>query len=286
MAMKHAKAVTVKSKQTSLKKVAANRLNARRSTGPRSAKGKEVAKWNALKHGLLAKSAVIPIGDGKEDPEEFRIVLQTLSQQYKPVGMIEEMLVERIAVSYWRLRRVQLAEVGEIQKNLCHAWTFPKYERESRTWKRLSAPALPGENIYLELCSDSNGLNHLIAVLERARKEISESCAVSDATRETILYYFPKTDVRFHLLDERASVKQLADGIERAISNLQERRKYISDHEYAQDYAQVDASRVPASSAARKLIRYETAIERQLFRAIGELERLQGIRLFQPVRAQ
>jgi len=30
-----------------------------------------VVKYNALKHGLLAKEVVVTVGEGKENPEEF-----------------------------------------------------------------------------------------------------------------------------------------------------------------------------------------------------------------------
>jgi hypothetical protein len=48
--------------------VRANRANARKSTGSRIPTGKERACQNAVKHGLLAREAVIP----GEDLEEFR----------------------------------------------------------------------------------------------------------------------------------------------------------------------------------------------------------------------
>jgi hypothetical protein len=49
------------------KQIAANRRNAGRSTGPKTAAGKDRAKGNALKHGLTA--AQITVFD--EHPEDF-----------------------------------------------------------------------------------------------------------------------------------------------------------------------------------------------------------------------
>jgi hypothetical protein len=43
-----------------LAQITANRLNAQKSTGPRSAEGKAVSRFNALKHAASAKSVVIP----------------------------------------------------------------------------------------------------------------------------------------------------------------------------------------------------------------------------------
>ncbi len=39
--------------------IAANRLNAQRSTGPRTADGKAVVAQNAAKHGLLAREGML-----------------------------------------------------------------------------------------------------------------------------------------------------------------------------------------------------------------------------------
>ncbi len=42
----------------SMKKAESNRRNAQRSIGPKTPKGKDTARWNALQHGLLAKTSV------------------------------------------------------------------------------------------------------------------------------------------------------------------------------------------------------------------------------------
>lgn len=100
-------------KPASLKKVEANRRNARRSTGPRTEHGKRTVAGNAIKHGLLAKEVVITAGDGEEDLQEFDTLLDRLWQEYEPVGVLEETLVQRIATCLWRLARVLRAENGE-----------------------------------------------------------------------------------------------------------------------------------------------------------------------------
>jgi hypothetical protein len=49
-----------------LEKIDSNGKNAPKCTGPKSEEGKKVSRWNALKHGLLAKEVVIPTGERKE----------------------------------------------------------------------------------------------------------------------------------------------------------------------------------------------------------------------------
>ena len=52
-------------KMVTERKLAANRLNAKRSTGPRTDRGKNTSKFNAAITGLFAKHVVIPLCDGE-----------------------------------------------------------------------------------------------------------------------------------------------------------------------------------------------------------------------------
>ena len=81
----------------------ANRLNAQKSTGPRTEEGKRTVSQNAVKHGLFAHEAVIKC----EDPAEFELHREALIDELKPVGAIESMLAERIVSLSWRLQRVE-----------------------------------------------------------------------------------------------------------------------------------------------------------------------------------
>jgi len=73
-----------------------------------------MAARNALKHGLLARSAVITLGPAKESKAEFEELLSGLQEYFAPVGTAEELLVEEIAVCYWMERRAQLYENFQI----------------------------------------------------------------------------------------------------------------------------------------------------------------------------
>ncbi len=83
--------------------IEANRANAQKSTGPRTPEGKEKAAQNALKHGLLAKQAVV-VG---EDTDDFDLLRDQLYAEWAPVGPTEARLVERIAGLFWRLQRAE-----------------------------------------------------------------------------------------------------------------------------------------------------------------------------------
>jgi hypothetical protein len=104
----------------SAKQLEANRKNAQKG-GVKTPEGKAIVKYNALKHGLLTKEAVIKVGDGAENPKEFHALLADLKAQLLPEGTLEEVLVEKIAVSLWRLRRAYRCEAGLIRDKLDEA---------------------------------------------------------------------------------------------------------------------------------------------------------------------
>jgi hypothetical protein len=83
------------------RQIAANRLNALRSSGPRSAEGKARAASNALKHGLTGKQVVLP----GEDPAEFDAFRSDLIADRAPQGALEEIFAEKIVADAWRFRR-------------------------------------------------------------------------------------------------------------------------------------------------------------------------------------
>lgn len=86
----------------STKKVIANRKNARKSTGPKTVKGKAKAKMNAVAHGMRAAVLVIP----GEQAEEWDTHRGGTVASLAPVGALEAELAERVASLMWRLRRV------------------------------------------------------------------------------------------------------------------------------------------------------------------------------------
>src|SRR5207249_3119400 len=78
-------------------KLDANRQNSKRSTGPRTERGKRIARFNAVTLGLFAKHIVIPICDGYRSEKEVQSLLDGLHQEFQPAGIFEEWLVVKIA---------------------------------------------------------------------------------------------------------------------------------------------------------------------------------------------
>jgi hypothetical protein len=66
-------------------------------------------RLNALKHGFTAAEIILPTVEEKVDFEQFRFAFEA---EYKPVGPTEQVLVEDIVISRWRLNRIRKMEPG------------------------------------------------------------------------------------------------------------------------------------------------------------------------------
>ena len=86
-------------KPPSAKRVAANRANARKSTGPRTVAGLRASRLNALRHGLFARVVVLLPG---EDPDEYDAFADIVTDDLHPCGPIQELLADRVAAIAWR----------------------------------------------------------------------------------------------------------------------------------------------------------------------------------------
>ena len=123
--------------------LAANRLNAKKSTGPRTPKGKAIASQNATRHGLTAQDVVLQ----DEEAELFDEHRAALWAALDPVGELEEVLVERVVVSAWRLRRVARIEAGVFRFHVfdhnatqanCLKWSFEESMFDGLTTKTIT----------------------------------------------------------------------------------------------------------------------------------------------------
>ena len=98
----------------SRKQLEANKTNALRSTGPKTASGKAKSRGNAWKHGLTAKSLII----GDERPSQLARLAADLEAHYRPANSMQHALVDQIAALMWRLRLVPVFEAAVINKGL------------------------------------------------------------------------------------------------------------------------------------------------------------------------
>jgi len=90
------------------KQLEANKENSKLG-GVKTEEGKEVSRYNAIKHGILKES----ISDYEEF--DYQNLYNSLSNDFPPQNTLEEILLERISVAYIKLIRVAKAE-AELMK--------------------------------------------------------------------------------------------------------------------------------------------------------------------------
>ncbi len=282
------------------KQLQANKENAQKG-GVKTLEGKEIVKYNALKHGLLAKEVVIAVGEGAENPEEFNALLADLGTQLQPQGTLEEIQVEKIAVAYWRLRRAYRYEVGLIRNELDTAtddfynetnWNKQKenktdeeieqevkqhkegvgyWKRDKKDLTRMHKNGTPLEEIYgwydnwrllydevSELVPDE-ALDSDEEWIRQLREFLNNKEGWSDDRIWQTLIEICNEKIKYH----KEQIVSLEKQKEKNKFKLQVLRKLGC---------------IPSKDELDRLLRYEGAIERQLYKAINQLERQQRLR--------
>ena len=120
------------------KQIAANRSNASKSTGPRTPEGKAASRANAVKHGALAG---IVVAEG-EDAAAFEALHIGLQEQFKPATALEEQLIEKLAMAFWRNRRLAMAEKVIIEAQKADLPLISSFTSSSTVMMRNSIPKL------------------------------------------------------------------------------------------------------------------------------------------------
>jgi len=86
--------------------IAANRLNAQLSSGPKTDEGRKVSRMNALRHGLTCQIEVTTPEEKQAKDKFFSDIISSLS----PEGSIENQFAHAIADGHWRLNRASTIE--------------------------------------------------------------------------------------------------------------------------------------------------------------------------------
>jgi hypothetical protein len=89
-------------------RLAANRANARLSTGPRSEEGKRTSSLNAVKTALTGATVLL----STDDAADYQRHITAYEKELQPVGLEESELVQSLADISWRLRRIPALEMA------------------------------------------------------------------------------------------------------------------------------------------------------------------------------
>ena len=88
------------------RRIAANRRNAQKSTGPRTPEGKAVCSQNAFRYRHLADTVLLAC----EDRKNFIRRCRRLHGELQPVGPVETALVNEMVAVLWRRDRIAILE--------------------------------------------------------------------------------------------------------------------------------------------------------------------------------
>jgi hypothetical protein len=88
------------------KQTAANRMNAQKSSGPRTPAGKAISRFNALKHGIYAVHQIM----FDEKAEDLAELAAEYHEHHRPADADQRLLVDTLVHNEWRLRRTRRVE--------------------------------------------------------------------------------------------------------------------------------------------------------------------------------
>jgi hypothetical protein len=118
-------ALLVKNHMATIHQIDANRRNALKSTGPKTPEGKAAVRMNSLRHGLRARTVVLP----GENREEFNQLCDDLEREWTPQSRTAKFYLEQMAVSQWKLTRMEVAEAGIFKEALSAKVQLPLLDR-------------------------------------------------------------------------------------------------------------------------------------------------------------
>jgi hypothetical protein len=275
--------------KTSAKQLAANRRNAKKSTGPRTPQGRAVSKMNALKHGILSRQVLVRGQAFEEDETELESLHRRFWEELQPVGPVEEMLVDQIVTAHWRLRRALRAESGEIALSV----DTGQRRRERGTdpvlqwmkWTAFGDPIHAMEGSAMGCAVIEDWLAELRLTVE------AEGSLTEEAIGKLTARFGGKANSLISQLDafrlnEQAADAQGPDGkkaaalalLDRKITGFRRHRQCLIEEDLHEEQARQAAAVLPSGKVLDKILRYETKLERQLYRAMAQLERVQRLR--------
>ena len=267
----------------SQKQQQANVNNAQFSTGPVTPEGKAVVARNALKHGIFAKDLVIAVGDGREDVIEYYELLTELIKDLAPVGRMETLLVEKIAVNYWRLRRLVRYETGEIRGRLDDFRETALHSYYSSSFCPRERPEMVNFG-YDDEISDTEYQEQLYKVASMRSSEFN--IMEERVALEYVLYYrLDSEKSKFSDKDYEVAKKYVA-GLSPQLKGKLRKEMLEEEEGVLAEMLEVRTRRVkfdriqktnslPNERDLNKITKYENSLERSIFRNLAALKTLQ-----------
>lgn len=268
---------------TTEKQIKANQANAKKSTGATTSRGKAIIASNAIKHGLFSSRLIL----SDESINEYDLLLDDLIHSLQPAGTLELLLVEKIAVAIWRQLRLTKSESVSIELDR-------RIEKKDNRW---TIGELIGNNAFdneITITDISNLTEHDKDQIQWADAVINEYKTLPDS----ILY---KKDLKALQAQGESLYRQLLSEAEAESMVIDEYVMHITesnseglrtwaDNLFAwctkelEIYKRKDEMRQIAEQVKIKqsapinnelLIRYQTALDSELYKAIEALRKQQ-----------
>jgi hypothetical protein len=274
--------------------------------GPATEEGKEIARWNAARHGIRSPAPVVP---GIEKAEDWEAHGAGVLESLKPEGHLETVLAERVALLSWRLHRVTRYETESIalyqekaEDDLARERRLGSYVLGSEHPQEVRASLKAAQARYRFLkrfpkLPDDRKLSSLDAdivlwdVTEHTDCVAKGKITAEDLLEEISLPGVPK-GVDWDEYEGwtvgvvRAGVEAIAQATD---EDPEELLKYATDgarrdiigkeraaERVEQDLARMSRERLlPDDKTLEKVARYEAHLSRGLYKAMHELEALQ-----------
>jgi len=293
---------------TTEKQIEANKKNALLSTGALTDKGKAIIAQNAVKHGIFARDLIITSGYGKENEEEYRQLYHNLIENLSPQGQMEYLLVEKIAVDFWRLRRVLRFETGSILKYLDDVIS-DYYNKEDYLGKKENKTNDELDEEIKQLKEYLNWNNAYIKALKKGvvtfdnptwldeglESDIEEDLImVAEAIKEKVMSEDECTRLEEGELsfEELKAVFVKAGFTDKDITDILIRELMKQNKTYNKQIFDLEKKKVkneiaeevnikicslPSADNTEKVIRYEKAIQKSIFQNLAILKKLQSL---------
>lgn len=280
-------------------------LARRQASGPRTELGKQRASRNAIKHGVFSRAVALK----GESHAEYELLVKGLWESLKPVGRLEEILVEKLATILWRHRRLITAEAAEIRN-----------DSEFLEWDQRNQQQREAEEVASSSVLEYNGglkrktqnpvvLRQCLKLLTQLREGIERHGfqPKRDSAILQKIYGEQEEDLLGGTLYDHyaicVGVSQISEkeGQPKAHPTPEEcRQSFLYElnaeirrfERYRKACNSIEADRmklerlrrsIPHSLGLDHLLRYEAHLSREFDRTLNQLEREQRTRLDQPV---
>jgi hypothetical protein len=227
---------------------------------------------------------IIVAGDGKENEAEFHQLLDDLYDDHEPVGPIEEMLVQNMAVNRWRKWRVLRAEMGAIHALLDNVTV----ERARALADKVKSQDNRGAG-YECLSRSSAGIDRLLGGIDVIREQLSSAGPKvgADVLDDENINWLVSTLgydrglIKESLNDEskeKPRWSNLLKGLDAARADVANAKPDVEREEALALEAEKARLALPDGPAADRRLRYEKAIDAEFYRTLATLEAVQRAR--------